>query len=35
MDITRRDFIKLAGVTGLALLLGRVDAASNEKILIA
>ena len=35
MDITRRDFIKLAGVTGLALSLGRVSATSNEKILIA
>ena len=35
MNITRRDFIKLAGVTGLSLSFGRVSAASNEKILVA
>ena len=35
MDITRRDFVKLAGAAGLMLSFGRVSAASSEKILIA
>ncbi len=34
MNITRRDFLKLAGSAGLLLSFGRVDAASNEKILV-
>lgn len=34
MNITRRDFLKLAGATGLALSFGRVEAATNEKILV-
>lgn len=35
MDITRRNFIKLAGTAGLLLSFGKVQAASNEKILVA
>lgn len=35
MDITRRNFIKLAGSAGFLLSLGKVSAATNEKILIA
>ncbi len=35
MDITRRNFLKLAGTAGLALSIGHVDAATNEKFLIA
>ena len=34
MNITRRDFLKLAGSAGLLLSFGRVAAASNEKILV-
>lgn len=34
MNITRRDFLKLAGSAGLVLSFGRVAAASNEKILV-
>jgi len=34
MNITRRDFLKLAGATGLALSFGRVEAATGEKILV-
>ena len=35
MDITRRNFIKLAAAGGLILSAGKVFAATNEKILIA
>lgn len=35
MDITRRNFIKLAGAAGLLFSVGKVHTASNEKILIA
>ncbi len=35
MNMTRRNFIKLAGTTGLLLSFGRVDAATSEKILVA
>ena len=35
MDITRRNFIKLAGAAGLLFSFGKVQAASNEKILVA
>ena len=35
MDITRRNFIKLAGTAGLLFSFGKVQAASNEKILVA
>ncbi len=35
MDITRRNFVKLATAGGLILSTGRVFAATNEKILIA
>ena len=35
MEITRRNFIKLAGTTGLLLSFGQICAASSEKILIA
>ena len=34
MDITRRNFIKLAGAAGIFLSFGKVHAATNEKILI-
>ena len=34
MNITRRDFLKLAGSAGLLLSFGRVDAAAQEKILV-
>lgn len=35
MDITRRNFIKLAGTAGLLFSFGKVQAASNKKILVA
>ena len=35
MDITRRNFLKLAGTAGVLLSFGKVAAASNEKILVA
>lgn len=35
MEITRRNFIKLAGAAGLLFSFGRAYAAPNEKILIA
>ncbi len=35
MNITRRKFVKLAGTAGLLFSFGKVQAASNEKILIA
>ena len=35
MDLTRRNFIKLAGTAGILLSFGKVSAATNEKILIA
>lgn len=35
MDITRRNFLKLAGTAGLLLSFSKVAAASNEKILVA
>lgn len=35
VNMTRRNFIKLAGTTGLLLSFGRVDAATSEKILVA
>lgn len=35
MDITRRNFIKLAGTAGFLFSFGKVQAASNEKILVA
>lgn len=34
MDITRRNFLKLAGTAGVLLSFGKVAAASNEKILV-
>ena len=34
MDMTRRNFIKLAGVAGLLLSIKKVHAAANEKILV-
>ena len=35
MDITRRNFIKLAGAAGLLFSFGKAHAAANEKILVA
>ena len=35
MNITRRNFLKLAGTAGLLVSFGKVSAASNEKILVA
>lgn len=35
MDITRRNFLKLAGTAGLLFSAGKVHAAANEKILVA
>lgn len=35
MDMTRRNFLKLAGAAGLLFSFGRAEAASNEKILVA
>lgn len=35
MDITRRNFLKLAGTFGLFLTTGKAFAATNEKILVA
>ena len=35
MDITRRNFLKLAGTTGFLLSFGKVSAAANETILVA
>ncbi|MBQ6131042.1 MAG: twin-arginine translocation signal domain-containing protein [Selenomonadaceae bacterium] len=34
MDITRRNFVKLATTAGLMLTFGKVSAATNEKILV-
>ena len=34
MNITRRNFVKLAGLAGLMLSFGKVSAATNEKILV-
>ncbi len=34
MDITRRNFVMLAGAAGLMLTFGKVSAATNEKILV-
>ena len=34
MNITRRNFVKLAGLAGLMLSFGKVHAATNEKILV-
>ena len=35
MDMTRRKFLKLAGVAGILFSFGKVRAAPNEKILVA
>ena len=35
MDITRRNFLKLAGTAGLLFSFGKVEAVANEKILVA
>lgn len=34
MNITRRNFLKLAGTAGVLAAFGKVDAATNEKILV-
>lgn len=35
MDMTRRNFLKLAGAAGLLFSFGRAEAAADEKILVA